>query len=146
MSTRPFLTTMLALALGLLVGCSSSASEVRRPAEQLYLAVEVHENGKRVAAPKLLGFEGHQVVAARHSEGGRDYKLTLRPQENGSGYRVFLDLDLPSGHREGRIGLLHGEERHIALDAQTELSLLLMRVDSPEFRALMRPQLAHDAI
>jgi hypothetical protein len=34
--------------------------------------------------------------------------------------------------------MVHGEERTVKFAGATELKLLLMRVDSPEFRALMR--------
>jgi hypothetical protein len=36
------------------------------------------------------------------------------------------------------VGLLHGEERRVVLEDDTQLKLMLMRVDSPEFRALMQ--------
>ncbi len=36
------------------------------------------------------------------------------------------------------LGLLRGEERTITLDPHTRLTLMVMKVDSPAFRALMR--------
>ena len=44
----------------------------------------------------------------------------------------------PQGKKLGEVGLLHGEERRVRLGDATELKLMLLRVDSPEFRALMR--------
>ena len=144
-----FLGSSLAVALATLVGCASNTTTVRS-AEKLYLAVEVSEGGRRVASPKLVGFEGHNVTAERRVPGASepDYRLILHPEEQGGGYRVLLDLELPSGHRFGKIGLLHGEERTVLLDQKTELKVMLMRVDSPEFRALMqaRPLLKRGAI
>ena len=146
MARRFFLT---AVAMVALVGCASAVS-AKRPPEQLYFSVEVHQNGKRIAAPKLLGFEGRNLLAERRLPGApsAEYRLLLHPEESGSGYDVVLQLELPSGRRAGKIGLLHGEERRVLLDATTELKLMLMRVDSPEFRALMelRPGAARGAI
>jgi hypothetical protein len=129
------------------VGCATQAP-ARRHNEQLYLAVEVTQDGKRLAAPKLVGFEGKNITAERRSPGASspDYRLVLRPEEQGSGYRVMMELELPSGHKAGKVGLLHGEERTVLLDASTELKVMLMRVDSPEFRALMTPHAAHHTI
>jgi hypothetical protein len=127
---------VMAVAVMGLVGCVSQTPAVRA-AEPLYLALEVSENGHTVASPKVLGFEGRSITAERRSPGA-EYRLVMRPQESGIGYRVSLDLELPSGkHVGGRLKLLHGEERIISLDATTELTVLLMRVDSPEFKALM---------
>jgi hypothetical protein len=72
----------------------------------------------------------------------------LSPKEEGQGYGVKLDLQLPSGRRLGHVGLLHGEERRVVLDRDTELKVMLMRVDSPEFKALVQrsPRLAKSAI
>lgn len=126
-------------ALLVLVGCASAAPTTRAP-EALYLAVEVQQDGQTVATPKVLGFEGKRVVVERKSATAAtpDYRLILTPQGAGQGYSVLLDLDLPSGHRFGKVGLLHGEEQKVALDANTELKVMLMRVDSPEFRALIQ--------
>jgi hypothetical protein len=138
MGVRFFLSSVVVLA-AVLVGCASATPATRAP-EALYLAVEVQEHGQTVATPKLLGFEGHRVVVEKKgpSSARPAYRLTLTPQEEGQGYRVLLDLDLPSGRRFGRVGLLHGEEQKVMLDADTELKVMLMRVDSPEFRALIQ--------
>jgi len=138
MRMRFFLGSVLMVAV-VLVGCASATPTTRAP-EALYLAVEVQEHGQTVATPRLLGFEGHRVVVERKglASATPEYRLTLTPQEEGQGYRVLLDLDLPSGRRFGRVGLLHGEEQKVTLDADTQLKVMLMRVDSPEFRALIQ--------
>ncbi|GMU62799.1 MAG: hypothetical protein AMXMBFR34_45620 [Myxococcaceae bacterium] len=138
MRLRFFLSGLVVFTAALL-GCASATPTTRAP-EALYLAVEVQHDGQTVASPKVLGYEGHRVVVERRSPSAAnpDYRLTLTPHEEGQGYKVLLDLDLPSGHRFGRVGLLHGEEQKVALDSNTELKVMLMRVDSPEFRALIQ--------
>ncbi len=137
MSARFFLS--LAVGLLVLVGCASQAAVTRSP-EALYLAVEVQEHGQTVARPKVVGFEGRDITVEKRAPDAAiaDYRLVLQPREEGQGYGVKLDLELPSGRHQGRVGLLHGEERRIRLDADIELKVMLMRVDSPEFRALVQ--------
>ncbi len=128
------------VVVAVLAGACASERQATRPTEALYLAVEVSENGRTVAAPKVLGFEGHSITAERRLPGqtAPAYRLVLTPEEAGSGYRVLLDLELPSGKRVGgRVSLLHGEERAVRLDATTTLTVMLMRVDSAEFKALV---------
>jgi hypothetical protein len=124
-----------------LISVVACATEPVRPPppDALYLAVEVMQHGKRIGAPKLLGFAGHKVTAERHTPGSSDpdYRLVLSPHEAGSGYRLALELTLPDGAKSGDVQLLHGEERRVPLGNDTELKVLLMRVDSDEFRALM---------
>jgi hypothetical protein len=113
---------------------------VRAPtAEPLYLAVEVMQGGKRIGAPKLLGFAGHKVTAERRAPGSEDadYKLVMHPREAGVGYQLGLELTLPDGSHASDVSLLHGQERSVRMDKDTELRVLLMRVDSEEFRALI---------
>lgn len=126
MSARVLILSLFALA-----GCASQ-TPATRPPEALYLSVEVREHGEMVARPQVVGLEGRNI-AVRHPK----YRLLLSPREEGQGYGVKWDLELPSGHRLGHIGLLHGEERQVTLDDGVELTVLLMRVDSPEFRALI---------
>jgi hypothetical protein len=141
------LATVVALGV-LALGCTSSTATSRAP-EQLYLKVEVQQGGKTVAAPNLLGFEGRHIIVEKRAPKAAafDYRLVLTPKEEGAGYGVGYDLELPGHRLGGRIGLLHGEERRVLLDDHTQLKLLLMRVDSPEFRALMlRPGATRNAI
>ncbi len=127
------------LVSALVTACASAVPVTRAP-EKLYFAIELEQDGKAVAAPKLLGFEGKRLLAEKWTPGSSlpDYRLLLQPTGEGSGYGVWLDLELPTGRSSGRFGLLHGEERTISLDAHTRLTLLVMRVDSEEFRAMMR--------
>lgn len=121
------------------LGCATQAPATRAP-EQLYLAVEVQEQGRTVARPKVLGFEGHDITVERRQPDAAqaDYRLVLLPREEGQGYGVKLDLQTPTGRKLGRVSLLHGEERRITLGEDIELKVMLMRVDSPEFRALIQ--------
>lgn len=131
----------LTLIAGAVVGCATPLPEVPSgPRQQLYFALELTQDGKKVGSPQLLGFEGRQVVAERRAPGAAeaDYRLVLRPREAGQGYKVVLEVVLPSGKKLGEVVLLHGEERSVQLGDATELKLLLMKVDSPEFRALMK--------
>lgn len=138
---------MLCLSLLALVGCAAQLPATRAP-EALYLSVEVQEHGRTVARPKVLGFEGKDITVERRAPDAplADYRLVLTPEEAGQGYGVKLDLELPSGRRLGHVGLLHGEERSVPLGEDIELKVLLMRVDSPEFRALMEPRLGKTTI
>ncbi len=147
MSARFFLMSLTVLLVA--VGCATQAPVTRAP-EALYLAVEVQENGHTIARPKMLGYEGKNITVERRQPNAEyaDFRLVLSPKEEGQGYGVKLDLQLPSGRRLGHVGLLHGEERRVVLDRDTELKVMLMRVDSPEFKALVQrsPKLAKSAI
>ena len=96
-----------------------------------------------MAKPKLLGAEGIALRAERKPQGARasDYSLRLVPVRKGAGYEVDVDLQLPDGPRgHSELSLLHGEVRKLELGkvpGELSLELLLMEVDSPEFRALM---------
>ena len=135
-----FASVFLAVSAVVVGACASEAPARAAHSEPLYFAVEVMQAGKRVGAPKLLGFTGKRVTAERRAPGAAeaDYRLMLDPRESGSGYRLGLHLVLPSGETSGEVGLLHGEERSVPLGPHTELKVLLMRVDSEEFRTLMR--------
>ncbi|ATB31399.1 hypothetical protein [Melittangium boletus] len=112
-------------------------------AEPLYFALEVRREGRLVAQPKLLGETGRTVRAERRQPGAKvpDYRLVLTPTSEGSMFHLELDLILPEikGHSSD-VALMHGQERRVQLGrwpGDLEVSLLLMKVDSPEFRALM---------
>ncbi len=127
---------VLAVAASLASACA--VTHATHTNEPLYFAMELKQHGQTVAAPKLVGFEGHKITAERaFSEGVSPYRLQLKPDQADIGYSILLDVELPSGRSVGQFGLLHGEERKIAIDAETELTLRMMRVDSDEFRALM---------
>ena len=126
------------------VGCASEKVAVR-DGEKLYFALELRSGGKLVGQPKMLGESGRVVRVERKPEGSdiADYELTILPTTEGSdSYRVVLDVSVPKsgadGHKE--LAMLHGEVKKLQLGARTgelDVELMLMRVDSPEFRALM---------
>ena len=130
----------LTLIAGAVVGCAIPPPQPSAPPQQLYFAIELTQDGHKLGSPQLLGFEGRQVIAEKRAPGATqpDYRLVLRPRESGAGYKVVLEVVLPSGKKLGEVVVLRGEERSVQLGGATELKLLLMRVDSPEFRALMQ--------
>lgn len=146
MTRRASLLALLAivtLSLGE-VACAAETANVRN-AEKLYFSLELRSGGKLVGQPKLLGESGRWVRAEKRPDGSdvADYALSLLPTNEGrDAYRVVLDVNLPAagadGHRE--LALLHGEVKKLQLGRQPgdlEVELMLMKVDSPEFRALM---------
>lgn len=135
------MTSRKAFSLLLLIagGCATTP---RVPEQKLYFSLQVWREGKLVAKPKLLGETGKIVRAERRHPGAAlpDYDLVLRPRSSGDRYDVTLDLSVPelSGHLE--LALLHGEVRQVELGpkpGELQVQLLLMRVDSQEFRTLM---------
>lgn len=132
------------IALGLLVAAGTACSSVPETGaeEPLYFALEVRREGQVVAKPKLLGQSGQVVRAERRSPGKTtpDYRLMLHPSGLGEGFRVELTLALPGVEGRAEVALLHGQQRRVQLGrraGELEVSLLLMRVNSPEFRTLM---------
>ncbi len=131
---RPYLGVVAAVVMA---SCRSVAPA--ESPEALYVTVEVEQHGKTVATPHLLGFEGRHIIVQKEQEADRPaYRLTLLPQHQAGGFGVKFDVELPDlAHRVGRVALVHGEERQVALPGDTMLKLMVMRVDSPEFRSLM---------
>ncbi len=111
------------------------------PAEKLYFAVEVRKDGRLVGKPKLLGESGKAIRVERRQPGAAeaDYRLVIVPAPDGEAFKVKLDVALPDASGSSDLALLHGQERKVRLGARgdLEVKLLLMKVDSPEFRALM---------
>ena len=129
------------LGLGFLLCAGACATTAKSAPQQLYFAVEVSRQGKVVATPKLLGEAGVPLRAERRQPGARfaDYQLLLEPKDTGHGYRIKLDLATPDSSGHSELSLLHGEERKVELGrapGDLQISLMVMRVDSPEFRAL----------
>jgi hypothetical protein len=129
------------LLVWVVLGCSAPArTQVR--GEPLYLAVEVYRGEQLVGRPKVLGEAGRKVVALRRADPSlpADYRLSLLPVPDGEGYRVEVDVELPDGAGHSLLWLEHGEQKRVVLGpgpSPLSLSLLVMKVDSPEFRALM---------
>ncbi|MCP3138964.1 hypothetical protein [Pyxidicoccus xibeiensis] len=140
---RTFLVRNVVAGLALLVGLCSVVSPAAVRAEPLYFAVEVRREGRLVAQPKLLGETGRTLRAERRRPGApiADYSLVLTPRAEGKSFLLQLDLLLPEAEGHSELALLHGEQRKLQLGrvpGELEVSLLLMKVDSPEFRALMQ--------
>jgi len=131
-----------AIAGLLLVGLASSLVPTTAQAEPLYFALEVRREGRLVAQPKLLGETGRTIRAERRKPGAAqpDYRLVLTPIAEGNTFHLSLELSLPELRGHSELALLHGQQRKLQLGkapGELEVSLLLMKVDSPEFRALM---------
>jgi len=125
-----------------LVGLTTSLVPATAKAEPLYFALEVRREGRLVAQPKLLGETGRTLRAERRKPGAPlpDYQLVLTPIVEGGLYHLSLELALPELRGHSELALLHGQQRKLQLGkvpGELEVSLLLMKVDSPEFRALM---------
>jgi hypothetical protein len=125
-----------------LVGLTLSLLPATAEAEPLYFALEVRREGRLVAQPKLLGETGRTLRAERRKPGAGqpDYQLVLTPIVEGGLYHLSLELTLPELRGHSELALLHGQQRKLQLGkvpGELEVSLLLMKVDSPEFRALM---------
>ncbi|WP_224366130.1 hypothetical protein [Hyalangium versicolor] len=125
-----------------LVGLTTSLAPARAEAEPLYFALEVRREGRLVAQPKLLGETGRTLRAERRKPGANqaDYQLILTPILEGNTYHLSLELTLPELRGHSELALLHGQQRKLQLGkvpGELEVSLMLMKVDSPEFRALM---------
>lgn len=125
-----------------LVGLTSSLVPATAQAEPLYFALEVRREGRLVAQPKLLGETGRTIRAERRKPGAAqpDYRLILTPIAEGNTFHLSLELTLPELRGHSELALLHGQEHKLQLGktpGELEISLLLMKVDSPEFRALM---------
>ena len=140
--TRSTLIKKAWLALVLLGWACVAALPRQAEAEPLYFALEVRREGRLVAQPKLLGETGRTVRAERRKPGAPepDYRLVLTPTAEGKAFHLQLDLALPELKGHSELSLLHGQEGRVQLGrwpGELEVSLLLMKVDSPEFRALM---------
>jgi hypothetical protein len=111
-------------------------------ASPLYFSLELRRDGELVAKPKLLGELDRPVRAERRQPGAAeaDYQLHLLAQPRGERYHLTLEVALPDRKGHGELELEHGGIRKLELGDRPgalQLSVTLMRVDSPEFRALM---------
>ena len=121
------------------LGCERASAEAAPAGERLYYAIEVKQAGQPVANPKVVGFSGKSVAVQHKPQGAAkpDYEVWLKSEETAGGYQLALRLRLPSGSQEAQMKLKHGEERTLNLGEAVELKVLLLKVDSREFRALM---------
>ncbi|MDQ3262251.1 MAG: hypothetical protein M3Y59_01120 [Myxococcota bacterium] len=147
------LLTLVALSTLLLLPTAALAEPPVAPPTQtiqpmdghpLYFAVELKKDGRVVGRPKLLGAEGKRLAVEKKQPGaqGFDYRLVLFPHQNGDKYELTLDVAMPGTSYHYDLQLLHGEvqrvgEKKPSKGAGFEVELLVLKVDSPEFRALM---------
>ncbi len=147
---------VLSVALGL--GCGAAATELwpsasqRGAGEPLYFALEVTQNGQVVARPQLVGVSGKDVrLLLHHRDGSPRMALLLHPSlaapYDGNHYGVEVQLELPGEGLQRSLELQHGEVIHTAMSNNVEVSLMMMRVRSPEFEAFIReaPVTVHEA-
>ncbi|MGA9526148.1 MAG: hypothetical protein WBV82_32110 [Myxococcaceae bacterium] len=140
---RTFISIAAFIVFALGPGCAQAHQKAAvAPSQKLYFAVEVVREGRVVAQPKLLGEAGRRLKAERRAPGAPapDYQLSLLPVLSGDRYRIDLDLQLPGSTGHSELALLHGEERRLELGRKPgdlAIRLMVMEVDSPEFRALM---------
>lgn len=133
----------IACLMTLAFGCAEAHQKAAAQPQKLYFAVELHQRGKLVGKPRLLGEDGKRLRAERRQPGAEraDYVLLLEPvRQGGSLYRIDVDLEVPEVSAHSELSLLHGEVRKLELGrnpGDLAVTLTLMEVDSPEFRALM---------
>lgn len=130
----------LLLVASVVAGALACAAPKAPAGERLYFALELRRDGQLVGRPQLLGESGHRVVASRQQPGAStpDYQLVLKPTGHpGDRYRISLDVDVPGCHGHSELELLHAEEKRLRLASDLEVTLLVMRVNSPEFKTLM---------
>ena len=121
------------------------ASDSPRP-EQLYLAMEIEREGAVVARPMLVGETDRELRMSLIDPSRPDrprLSVDLLPHGEGKAYRVSIRVSTPerATPASGELAICHGEQRSVVLSEASQpltVRLMLMRVDSPEFRALMR--------
>ena len=129
------------LSLVSLIACATP--QPLPPSQRLYFSLELRRDGRLVGRPKLLGETGKRIRVERREPGAAepDYTLALTPSDSGAdGFALDLDVALPGAQGHSTLKLLHGEERKVELGKQAgelQVVLLLMKVDSSEFQALM---------
>ncbi len=112
------------------------------PDEKLYFSLEIRQEGRLIGKPKLLGLTNAVARLERRQPGATlaDYQLKLFPVPRGERFQIALDLSLPQAQGHWDVTLLNGETRTLDLPKsprRVEVSLLVMRVNSPEFHRLM---------
>jgi hypothetical protein len=133
----------------LFVASAHAATDPGLKSEELYFSLELRRAGKLWGKPKLLGEMGKVVKARRQSPGAHtpDYLLVLKPVARGEGFHVLLDVSLGGLEGHGEFDLSHAQPGTFELGklpGDLQISVTLMRVDSPEFRALMEEAVAEE--
>ena len=121
----------------------------------LYFKLEIRREGRLIAMPQFLGEAGKVLRAERRPPGAEvpDYRLVISPfQASERRFRLKLDVAVPGKQGSSQLQIDHGEVRKVELGPRKgdlEVKLLLMKVNSPEFRALMnlsRRDAGHETI
>jgi hypothetical protein len=151
----------LALSLAVLLASVPLASRADAPAPErdemseaepavgldgtpLYFKLEIRREGRLVAMPQFLGEAGRVLRAERRPPGAAaaDYRLVISPlQASERRFHLKLDVAVPGQQGSSQVQMDHGEVRKVELGphkGDLEVKLLLMKVNSPEFRALMK--------
>ncbi len=112
--------------------------------EKLFFALRIEAGQQLVARPNLIGETGRrltmQLVDPEHPDKTR-LSLEILPEKSGAAYDIRFGLTMPSIGAEPQTAMLnlaHGEEKKFLLSGgrvPLTVTLLLMRVDSPEFDA-----------
>jgi hypothetical protein len=142
-----------AVVLGLTVGLAIAAvgsvlfpvpTQIRD--EPLYFSLEVRQGGHVVARPQLVGLSGHPVREhLRARSGAPRLELQLIPTLTAATVQLALQLDLPGeAGLQQRLTLVHGEQKTLTLSPDVEVSVLAMKVRTPEFEAFIRASPALD--
>ena len=138
--------------LGLIVGVAAGAAAAelwpnameRCPGEPLYFNVTVSRHGQPIAHPQLVGESGKDLrLVLSEPTGEPRMELRLHPSLvrplDGSHLAVDLHLDVPGEPGlKSSLKAAHGQEVEAALSDDVDVSLMVMRVRSPEFEAWVR--------
>lgn len=123
---------------------SGSEPAVSLDGTPLYFKLEIRREGRVIAMPQFLGEAGRVLRAERRPPGAAvaDYRLVISPfQQSEHRFQLKLDVAVPGQQGSSQLQMHHGEVRRVELGphkGDLEVKLLLMKVDSPEFRALMK--------
>jgi hypothetical protein len=125
-------------------GMSASEPAASLDGTPLYFKLEIRRDGRLIAMPQFLGEAGRVLRAERRPPGAAvsDYRLVISPFQAGERrFHLKLDVAVPGRQGSSELQIDHGEVRRLELGPRKgdlEVKLLLMKVDSPEFRALMK--------
>ncbi len=130
------------IVVAALFGAGCTGSRPSPSSEKLYFSLEIRQEGKVVAKPKLLGQMDKVAFVERRQPGAAvpDYRLRLLPTWQRDHFQIALDLALHEAQGHWDVKMVHGESRQLQLAKSPDnlqVSLLVMKVNSPEFRALM---------
>ena len=142
MNRRSWSVGLLALSVSALAACTGLLTKESEP-EKLFFAMKIEGGGQLLARPHLLGETGHKLsmrLVDPSQPAQSRLALELFPERDGEGYRLQLGVALADAEPQlGALSLMHAEERRLKLDGERPLlvTVMLMRVDSPEFEAWM---------